>query len=118
MHRSVLRHGISRLLWHVQARSRKVEAQSKLEQLQRDIAELSSLSPDTVAAEEEVTQKLQEVGLHLYIKGGILQLPLIWQMFKKCLLWHLQVLDLETFLCGVQASSLQTMAWQRHSTSS
>ncbi len=45
-----------------QARSRKVEAQSKLEQLQRDIAELSSLSPDTVAAEEEVTQKLQEVG--------------------------------------------------------
>lgn len=45
----------------MQARSRKVEAQSKLEQLQRDIAELSSLSPDTVAAEEEVTQKLQQV---------------------------------------------------------
>lgn len=46
----------------VQARSRKVEAQSKLEQLQRDIAELSSLSPDTVATEEEVTHKLQQVG--------------------------------------------------------
>ena len=46
----------------VQARSRKVEAQSKLEQLQRDIAELSSLSPDTVASEEEVTHKLQQVG--------------------------------------------------------
>ena len=45
-----------------QARSRKVEAQSKLEQLHRDIAELSNLSPDTVAAEEEVTRKLQEVG--------------------------------------------------------
>ena len=45
----------------VQARSRKVEAQSKLEQLQRDIAELSSLSPETVAAEEEVTHKLQQV---------------------------------------------------------
>ena len=39
-----------------------MEAQSKLEQLQKDIAELSSLSPDTVAAEEEVTRKLQEVG--------------------------------------------------------
>lgn len=38
-----------------------MEAQSKLEQLQKDIAELSSLSPDTVAAEEEVTRKLQEV---------------------------------------------------------
>ena len=46
----------------VQARSRKVEAQSKLEQLQRDIAELSSLSPHTVATEEEVTHKLQQVG--------------------------------------------------------
>ena len=44
-----------------QARSRKVEAQSKLEQLQRDIAELSNLSPETVAAEEEVTHKLQQV---------------------------------------------------------
>ena len=38
-----------------------MEAQSKLEQLQRDIAELSSLSPETVAAEEEVTHKLQQV---------------------------------------------------------
>ena len=37
----------------VQARSRKVEAQSKLEQLQRDIAELSSLSPDTVATQKK-----------------------------------------------------------------
>ena len=49
-------------MWLLQARSRKVEAQSKLEQLHRDIAELSSLSPNTVAAEEEVTRKLQEVG--------------------------------------------------------
>ena len=45
----------------MQARARKVEAQSKLEQLQKDLAELSNLSPDTVAAEEHVTRKLQEV---------------------------------------------------------
>ena len=45
----------------VQARSRKVEAQSKLEQLQRDIAELANLSPETIAAEEEITHKLQQV---------------------------------------------------------
>lgn len=46
----------------VQARAHKAEASTKLEQLQRDIAELSSLSPDLVDKENEATRALHEVG--------------------------------------------------------
>lgn len=45
----------------VQARARKVDAQSKLEQLQKDIAELSSLTPEQAQAEEAATTALEEV---------------------------------------------------------
>lgn len=46
-----------------QARARKAEATTKLEQLQRDIAELSSLSPDLVEEENEAARTLNEVAL-------------------------------------------------------
>lgn len=44
-----------------QARAHKAEATTKLEQLQRDIAELSSLSPDLVEEENKATRALSEV---------------------------------------------------------
>jgi hypothetical protein len=44
-----------------QARARKVDAASKLEQLQRDIGELSSLSPEDVEAEEAAIAAIEEV---------------------------------------------------------
>ncbi|CAL8470940.1 g10482 [Coccomyxa elongata] len=42
------------------ARARKAEATTKLEQLQRDIAELSSLSPDLVEEENEAARNLNQ----------------------------------------------------------
>ena len=44
-----------------QARGRKVDAQSKLAALQGDIAELSSLSPEQVAAEEAAIEGIEQV---------------------------------------------------------
>ncbi len=48
-------------VWGLQARARKVEVQTKLEQLQQDIAELSSLTPEQAQAEEAATAALLEV---------------------------------------------------------
>jgi hypothetical protein len=44
-----------------QAKARKVEVQTKLAELQKDITQLSQLSDGDVAAEEEATTKLLEV---------------------------------------------------------
>lgn len=54
-------------VWGLQARARKVDAGSKLEQLQRDIAELSSLSPEAVQAEEAGIAAIEEVRHDLFL---------------------------------------------------
>ena len=59
-----------KLVLRVQARARKTAAQMKLEQLQKDIAELASLSPKHVAEEEEVTRKLNEVHRPPFLLNG------------------------------------------------
>jgi hypothetical protein len=45
----------------MQAKARKVEVQTKLTELQKDIAQLSELSEADVAAEDEATVKLHQV---------------------------------------------------------
>ena len=47
----------------VQARSRKLEAESKLAGLQKDLAQLGSVSGDQVGAEEAQTTRLLQVAL-------------------------------------------------------
>ena len=45
----------------MQARTRKVEAESKLAGLQKDLAELGSVSGDQLGAEEAETSRLHQV---------------------------------------------------------
>lgn len=46
---------------HVQARTRKLEAESKLAGLQKDLAELGSVSGDQAGQEEAQTMQLHQV---------------------------------------------------------
>ena len=46
---------------HVQARTRKLEAESKLAGLQKDLAELGSVSGDQAGQEEAQTVQLHQV---------------------------------------------------------
>lgn len=48
---------------HVQARTRKLEAESKLAGLQKDLAELGSVSGDQAGQEEAQTMQLHQVCL-------------------------------------------------------
>lgn len=44
-------------------RGRKIEAQTKLAELQKDVEQLGTLSPNQVAEEEQDLQRLQQVCL-------------------------------------------------------
>ena len=58
----------------LQARTRKLEAESKLAGLQKDLAELGTVSGDSVEAEEAQTLQLQQV--HLLLDCSHHQVPL------------------------------------------
>ena len=51
------------IVWGAQARGRKAEMTTKLEELQRDIERLDQISDEQVAAEEASVRKLAEVRL-------------------------------------------------------